>query len=294
MNPSLNDPKAGKPMADTEQSPHDGFLGRWSRRKQADQSEPEAPVLEAETTAHPVVMEDQANEATVADPVETAIDSALDDEEKLLTDDDMVPIESLNADSDYSPFFSEGVSKQLRNMALKKLFFSGKFAIRDGLDDYDDDFTKFEPLGDTITSDMKFHQRRKEKARLAKLEEERLKEEEAQNELARQQQDEESDNAETAEETSDSIEQELLAENDESNTVPEHSVLQNNSDHALNVAISGVHGGVRTIESIDDDSIDRTTSPNAKLTTIASKKKHKTEDGENQNPSSDETIRDET
>ena len=69
---------------------------------------------------------------------------------------------------------SEGVSSELRKAALKKLFFSGKFAARDGLDDYDDDFTHFEPLGDTITSDMKFHARRKEKDRLAKLEQERL------------------------------------------------------------------------------------------------------------------------
>jgi len=86
----------------------------------------------------------------------------------------MVALETLGADSDYSPFMSEGVSSELRKAALKKLFFSGKFAARDGLDDYDDDFTYFEPLGDTVTSDMKYHARRKEKARLAKLEEEKV------------------------------------------------------------------------------------------------------------------------
>ncbi|MCZ6732230.1 MAG: hypothetical protein O7B27_06725, partial [Gammaproteobacteria bacterium] len=44
--------------------------------------------------------------------------------------------------------------------------------IRDGLDDYDEDFTVFEPLGDTITADMRHQMERekeKEEQRLAKL-----------------------------------------------------------------------------------------------------------------------------
>jgi len=96
----------------------------------------------------------------------------------------MVPLETLDATSDYSPFLSEGVSSELKKAALKKLFFSGKFAARDGLDDYDDDFTYFEPLGDTVTSDMKYHARRKERERLAKLEEEAVHESDLQDEGA--------------------------------------------------------------------------------------------------------------
>jgi metallophosphoesterase superfamily enzyme len=41
-------------------------------------------------------------------------------------------------------------------MALKKLFHSKTYNIRDGLDEYDDDYTFFEKLDPlTITSDMK-------------------------------------------------------------------------------------------------------------------------------------------
>ncbi len=162
-------------MTETD-APDGGFLGRWSRRKL--EGHPVEPV--EQPPAEAPLSQDAPESALTTDPqsAETGTGlSATESEERLLTDEDMPPLESLNADSDYSPFFSEGVSKQLRNLALKRLFFSGKFAIRDGLDDYDDDFTKFEPLGDTITSDMKFHQRRKEKARLAKLEEERLEQE---------------------------------------------------------------------------------------------------------------------
>lgn len=96
----------------------------------------------------------------------------------ILTDEDMPGIETLDGDSDVSGFFGEGVSKDLRQQALRKLFMSPKFNIRDGLNDYDEDYTYFEPLGDTITSDMKFHAARKERER---LERERLEAEELAN-----------------------------------------------------------------------------------------------------------------
>lgn len=156
-----------------------GFLKRWSHRKQqsadAPAVEPQPENIPLDTAVNEIQPVQQAEE-TVPAEAEAAISPAPDETHEqtsqALTDDDMPPIETLDGSSDYSPFLSEGVSKELRNLALKKLFFSGKFAIRDGLDDYDDDFTRFEPLGDTVTSDMKFHQRRKERERLAKLEEE--------------------------------------------------------------------------------------------------------------------------
>ena len=164
----------------------EGFLNRWSQRKRhaatVDDIE-EAATQEDEphsSAANGVTSStlDSENINTEQLPVADGGDIQLDEnQERVLTDADMPDLNTLNGDSDFSPFFSDGVSKELRNKALKKLFFSGRFAARDGLDDYDDDFTYFEPLGDTVTSDMKYHARRKEKARLAKLEEERLEEE---------------------------------------------------------------------------------------------------------------------
>ncbi|MDA8015423.1 MAG: DUF3306 domain-containing protein [Gammaproteobacteria bacterium] len=80
------------------------------------------------------------------------------------TDDDMPPIESLRDDSDFSGFLSPGVSEDLRRRALRRLFASAVFNVRDGLDDYDDDFRNFPPLGDLVTSDMR-HQRELAEAR---------------------------------------------------------------------------------------------------------------------------------
>ena len=117
-------------------------MSRWSRRK-----------LEADQLA-PVV-EESAPMETEAD-LNAADQAAAEAEAKpVLTDADMPDIESLNEDSDFSGFMSTGVSDELRNLALRKLFKAPVFNIRDGLDEYDEDYTQFEKLGDIVTCDMK-------------------------------------------------------------------------------------------------------------------------------------------
>jgi hypothetical protein len=116
-------------------------LSRWSRRKLEGRQrvEPEAsPVAPTEPAAAGEILEEKAAE-----------------EKPVLTDADMPDIETLTEESDFSCFMSEGVSDELRNLALRKLFRAPVFNIRDGLDEYDDDFTTFEKLGDIVTSDMK-------------------------------------------------------------------------------------------------------------------------------------------
>ncbi len=96
---------------------------------------------------------------------------------------ELPPLESLGPESDYSVFMLEGVDDQIKKLALRKLFKSPFFNVLDGLNDYDEDFTNFEPLGDIITSDMKFHQERKKAEQEQKEREElqkRIEEEEIQ------------------------------------------------------------------------------------------------------------------
>ncbi len=135
----------------------EGFLARWSRRKRETTAVQRSANVDARADKSGM-----ANTPT-ADTVEPANDK---------TDADMPSIESLDENSDYSPFLSPKVSQKLRSVALRKLFHTAGFNIRDGLDDYDDDFTLFEPLGNTITADMRHHMERekeKERQRLAKL-----------------------------------------------------------------------------------------------------------------------------
>jgi hypothetical protein len=116
-------------------------LSRWSRRKlKADQ----LPMVEESV---PMNIEADLNAADQA--------AAEAEAKPVLTDADMPDIESLDEDSDYSGFMSAGVSDKLRNLALRKLFQAPEFNIRDGLDEYDEDYTYFEKLGDIVTCDMK-------------------------------------------------------------------------------------------------------------------------------------------
>ncbi len=147
----------GATERDSTPARDEGFLSRWSRRKR----EAIAPEQLANVDARAV--ESEIAKTPAGDTVEPA---------NAKTDADMPPIETLDENSDYSPFLSPKVSQKLRSVALRKLFHMAAFNIRDGLDDYDEDFTFFEPLGDTITADMRHQMERekeKEEQRLAKL-----------------------------------------------------------------------------------------------------------------------------
>jgi hypothetical protein len=67
----------------------------------------------------------------------------------------MPPLESLDEHSDYRGFLSPKVSEELRRSALRKLFRQARFNVCDGLDDYAEDFTSFQPLGDVVTQEMR-------------------------------------------------------------------------------------------------------------------------------------------
>lgn len=121
------------------------FLRRWSRRKRGLDQEPAGEVVET-------------------DPAPPEAEPA-----PVLTDAEMPDLSTIGDESDVSPFFSPGVSDDLRQAALKRLFRGSKFNIRDGLDDYDEDYRNFEALGDIVTTEMQRQQERLE-ARLREAE----------------------------------------------------------------------------------------------------------------------------
>lgn len=134
--------------------PRSDFLSRWSRRK----------ALQQEETDQLTISEGAGQEDEL--PVVSE-----EEEAPALTDDDMPPLETLGEDDSYSDFLSPEVSEKLRKVALRQLFHGAGFNIRDGLDDYDEDFTIFKPLGDIITADMRHREEmleRKAKEALAR------------------------------------------------------------------------------------------------------------------------------
>ena len=134
-------------MGDTEDKPvrqdaDEYFTDRWSRRKLAAHR---GESLDGTLPAAHAAGSAQQEASTVVNVAPA----------QQLTDADMPPLDSLDADSDFSLFMAPGVSEQLRTLALRKLFHLPAFNVTDGLNDYDEDFTQFAGLGDVVTQEMK-------------------------------------------------------------------------------------------------------------------------------------------
>lgn len=134
----------------------EGFLGRWSRRKQDVREgkpvqEPERqPVVEPQQpatapAAGPALAKAPAQGTTTvpaADAVATPPPPTLED------------VQALSRDSDFKPFVGRAVAPEVRNAAMKKLFSDPHFNVMDGLDIYIDDYTQPDPLPASMLRQM--------------------------------------------------------------------------------------------------------------------------------------------
>jgi hypothetical protein len=101
---------------------NNGGFSRWSRRKAAARL--------------------RQQNAAIASPASPP--AATEENKKIMNDADMPPLETIDKGGGVSAFLSPGVSEDLRRRALARLFQAPRFNLRDGLDDYDDDFTKLD------------------------------------------------------------------------------------------------------------------------------------------------------
>ncbi|WP_297807975.1 DUF3306 domain-containing protein [uncultured Methylophaga sp.] len=100
----------------------DGFLSRWSRRKlDADEAEQQAEETRPEQDAAPDISEPEAASQAEEKPI----------------------------------WQRDDVDADTKKAALRKLFHKPEFNLRDGLNEYDDDFTQFAGLGSVVTHEMK-------------------------------------------------------------------------------------------------------------------------------------------
>ncbi|WP_405225851.1 DUF3306 domain-containing protein [Lentisalinibacter sediminis] len=157
--------KEADTLTDTETAPEsEPFLSRWSRRKALAREgiEPQEP----EPGSVPAAGVDDASSAPpegskTGDAGESGEETAPPGEAA-----ELPPLESLNEDSDYSAFLAADVAPDMQRQALRKLFRSPKFNLRDGLDDYDLDYSNPAPLGNVVTAEMR-HRIAREIERLA-------------------------------------------------------------------------------------------------------------------------------
>ena len=157
-------------------------LKRWSRRKGQDREgapEPEAekpdsvPVAAKRRVAPvmlPLAAEPEEGEIAMERPSPEALEllrrhrageletQETPEEEAELTPEqeeavrDLPPIESLNKDSDFTPFLAQNVPDFLKRQAYRVLWRSDPFFnFRDGLDDYDEDLRLFKLIGEAVS-----------------------------------------------------------------------------------------------------------------------------------------------
>ena len=129
----------------------DGFLGRWAKRKEAvrqgKEVQPEPQVAEQPLPSP------QASPASGrgSDPAGLAPSpprgegggEGRSEPPPLPTLEDA---EALTKDSDFTRFVQPGVTPEVKNAAMKKLFADPHFNVMDGLDTYIDDYGKPDPI----------------------------------------------------------------------------------------------------------------------------------------------------
>ena len=113
-------------------------LQRWSRIKR-EGGDGETVVSSVETGLDEAVVED-----AVAPPDETKAEPAVRPE-------DLPNIDDLDSESDFTPFLKDGVPEELTRLALRKLWRSSPiYGFRDGLNEYDLDYSISETINAAV------------------------------------------------------------------------------------------------------------------------------------------------
>ncbi len=134
----------------------EGPLARWSRLKRSHQSASGRGAAAPVSTAperDPASAPEPGGGPPTAAPVEAQPTGNTGDDAQPVGDAalDLPPIDSLDKDSDYTPFLADGVPEKLARAALRKMWMSDPaFGIRDGLDDYDENFRYLRNVTDAM------------------------------------------------------------------------------------------------------------------------------------------------
>ena len=143
-------PELTAAMADKKET----FPGRWSSLKRgggaAPAIDPEGPLKMEPERRSAIVDDELAPSRAAAVPTDTTVQS--DNTSEPQTGEprtgepvpELPDIDSLDAESDYTPFLGQNVPEKIARRALRKLWLSdASFGFRDGLDDYDENFRAY-------------------------------------------------------------------------------------------------------------------------------------------------------
>ena len=138
-------PDKSAPVATQDAAEDEPFLKRWSRLKSEEGVEASEPA-------------DAIADAAVEDGAlsETLTETSGDGEVPAIDPADLPDVESLGKNSDYTVFMQAGVPDALRTTALRKLFASNPgLAVLDGLNEYDEDYSKLGMVNEVVKTAYK-------------------------------------------------------------------------------------------------------------------------------------------
>lgn len=127
----------------------DGFLGRWSQRKQAVQ---QGRVVDEPVPAKLVTADSVAPAATPVGKAQRLPGAVMPQQPELPVEQAPPPaptladVKALNPDSSFAPYVARDVAPEVRNAAMKKLFTDPHYNVMDGLDIYIDDYSQPDPM----------------------------------------------------------------------------------------------------------------------------------------------------
>ncbi|MEZ8294201.1 DUF3306 domain-containing protein [Vibrio splendidus] len=133
------------------------FFSRWSQRK-LDESTDEP--LEAQQTLEETELTSSDSSSEVSPEMEAAApqsleSDALETNEEVNASDVQDPAPEATEDLSVAQLLVSEASESVKKAALRKLFLSEEFNVRDGLDDYDDDYSNLKSLSEGVAETLR-------------------------------------------------------------------------------------------------------------------------------------------
>ncbi|MEZ8866539.1 DUF3306 domain-containing protein [Vibrio splendidus] len=133
------------------------FFSRWSQRK-LDESNDEpleaTELTSSESSSSEISPADLSSEMESAAPQSLESD-ALETNEEVNASDVQDPAPEATEDLSVAQLLVSEASESVKKAALRKLFLSEEFNVRDGLDDYDDDYSNLKSLSEGVAETLR-------------------------------------------------------------------------------------------------------------------------------------------
>ncbi|MFA0571337.1 DUF3306 domain-containing protein [Vibrio splendidus] len=138
------------------------FFSRWSQRK-LDESTDEPLEVEQTLEATELTSSDSSSEVSPADlssemkaaAPQSLESDALETNEEVHAADVQDPAPEATEDLSVAQLLVSEASESVKKAALRKLFLSEEFNVRDGLDDYDDDYSNLKSLSEGVAETLR-------------------------------------------------------------------------------------------------------------------------------------------